>query len=131
MAVPFATNVDYAARRAIPAGVTTATVDTLLADASTVIRAEAKNIDAWITAGNMDADVPKLVAIDMVAEALRRRTIDQPAGSTRQETNGPFSDSLTMSSNLPDDLFLTRAMRRRLGVGQRAFTVPMYTVPTT
>jgi len=128
--VAFATSVEYQVRRDVPVGVTDARLDVMLEDASTIVRAEAPNIDAWIAAGNMDANVPVLVTVDMVAEAVRRRVADQPAGSTRQGTNGPFSDSTTLSASLPDDLFLTRAMRRRLGIGQRAFTVPMYVVPT-
>lgn len=125
----FATSAEYKARRDVPTSLTDERLDLLLGDASTHIRTEAPGIDAQITADKLDPDVPMLVAIDMVAEALRRRAIDRPAGSTHQETTGPFSDSMTLSADLPDDLFLTRAMRRRLGIGQRAFTVPMYRVP--
>lgn len=129
MANPYANADDYQERHALPSGVSTDQVDTLLGDASTVIRAEAPQTDDKVASGAMERDVPRLVAIDMVAEALRRRRVDLPAGATVQNTAGPFSGTVTASTSLPGDLYLSRTMRRRLGIGQRAFNVPMYRVP--
>lgn len=134
MTEPFAVSADYRERRTIPTGTTNATVDIMLEDASTTMRAEAVaagvDLDARIASGRLDVNIAMLVAVDMVAEALRRRAIDQPAGSTVQESAGPFSSAVTLPASLPDDLFLTRTMRKRLGIGQRAFSVPMYVVPS-
>lgn len=126
----FATHQDYLAWRGSPDGLTESQIDAALLEASQRIRAEAlaagKDVDGMVTAGNLLADTPKHIACDMVAEALRRRAANKPAGSTTQMSTGPFAESVTMSPNLADDLFMTRTMRRQLRIGQQAGVIALY-----
>lgn len=102
----------------------------LLGDASVMLRAQFRSIDAKITAGTMDAALPLLVVCDMVKRALIA-PVDDPAAVTRQQTAGPFSQSVTYS-NPSGDLYISKADRRQLAGGQRASYVdlgPTVTVP--
>lgn len=131
--VPFATRADYLTTRDLPEGVTSARLDVLLAEASELMREEAlangRDLDGMIEAGNLTDATTRKVAIEIVAEALKRRAVNAPAGATAQMTTGPFSESITVPQSLPDDMYLTRAMRRRLRLGARAGRVKMYEVP--
>ena len=95
----------------------------LLADASVMLRAQFRGIDAKITAGTMDAGLPLLVVCDMVKRALIA-PVDDPAAVTRQQTAGPFSQSVTYS-NPSGDLYISKADRRQLSGGQRASFVSL------
>lgn len=93
MGAPFATVDDVDALRPLDsderdrAGV-------LLVYASATIRKPMPDIDARIASGDLDADLPRLVAVQMVIRVLRN-----PDG-VRQETVGPSSISYDTSAAL-------------------------------
>lgn len=129
MAAPFATPADLADRwrPLTPAEEATATV--LLGDASAMIRAECPDIDARLvpvppaTLPELDPTVPTMVACAMVKRSMNAG--DMAGLKSRQESMGPFAQSLA-PVNPNGDLYMTKAERRALGCGgQQAFTVSM------
>ena len=58
---------------------------TLLADASAVIRNRFPDIDTRVSDGDLSADMPMIVAVNMV-----KRVLLNPSG-VKQETTGPYS----------------------------------------
>ena len=58
----------------------------LLAYASAVLRSRFKTIDARVTSGALDGDLPRLVAVQMV-----KRVLENPASTVESETAGPFT----------------------------------------
>lgn len=123
MADPFATTDDLAARwRPLsPAEETRAAV--LLADASAIVRAEFPDVDGRLGAvpPTLDVAIPGLVVCSMVKRAMVA-TADMAGVSSQQQSAGPYSLGLTFA-NPTGDLYITKAERRMLGGGQRAFTI--------
>jgi len=118
--IPFATLVDLAARWRPVTDAETVVAESLLADASTIIRAEAPNIDARIEGDRVLGAVARLVVCAMV-----RRAMSTPAGIPEAATQvskmmGPFSASMTLSDR---NLYLTKPERKRLGIRPRATTI--------
>jgi hypothetical protein len=92
-----------------------------LDDASEVIRAEVRGVDAAVEAGTISEALLRMVVCDMVKRAMIAGD-SQPGVTQQQESTGPFSQSMTFSNPM-GDLYLTKAEKRRLGVRQRAFTI--------
>ena len=123
MAEPFATVGDLETRwRTLDNPEEVDRAGVLLADASTLIRDLAGDIDQRITDGELDASTPKAIVCAMV-----KRAMQGPAGydgvTQAQQTAGPFQQGVTFA-NPSGDLYLTKLEKRRLGIGgQRAFMV--------
>jgi hypothetical protein len=101
--------------------------ETLLGDASVMLRAEYPDLTARTTAvppalPELDPAVPLMVVCKMVKRSMLA-AVDQPPVSAQQQSAGPFAQSLTFS-NPTGDLYLSKAERRMLGYGgQEAFTI--------
>jgi len=124
MAAAFASATDLAARwrPLTPAEETMA--DTLLGDASLIVRSECPDVDARLSTipPALDPDVPKMVVCAMVKRAMIAG-VDVEGVTNTQQTAGPFSQSMTYSNPM-GNLYLTKAERKLLGCGgQEAFTV--------
>jgi hypothetical protein len=105
MATPFATSADVAARwRPLTAAEQTV-ADTLVGDASALIRARFPGIDASIAAGNLDPDIVKMVVAGMVKRAL---VAPLDGVSQQSEGTGPYSHSETFANPMRN-VFLTAA----------------------
>lgn len=103
-----------------PAMTDTTVADTLLADASQLIR---DTCPGWAAASEATL---KAITCAMVKRAMIAGS-DNAGLSASQETAGPFSQSWTYS-NPTGDLYLTKTEKQRLGKGrQRAFTISMET----
>ena len=98
----------------------------LLDDASMMIRSQKP------TADTLAASDPVFAAsLKIVTCAVVKRAMQAPAGMEGvgqfQQSGGPFSQNLTFS-NPGGDLYLTKAEKRRLGIGgQRAFSIDLLT----
>src|SRR4051812_28606000 len=103
MADPFATAADVAARwRSLtPAEETIA--DTLVSDASALIRARFPGIDAQVTSGAVEAGILTIVVAGMVKRAM---IAPDDGLAQHSESAGPFSDSRTYANPLRN-VFLT------------------------
>lgn len=96
----------------------------LLEDVSAMIRALVPTIDDRLVSGDLDAAIPRMVAVAAV-----KRAMQSPQGmegvSAVNQTAGPFSQN-TSFANPGGNLWLTRTEKLMLGAsGQRAFTVDM------
>lgn len=124
MAEPFATVSDLEARWRPLTPEETTRAETLLGDASALIRDLAKTVDQRIVDEELDPATPRAIACAVV-----KRVMQSPAdfdGVTQaQRTAGPFQQGVTFA-NPSGDLYLTKLERRRLGAGgQRAFMVDL------
>lgn len=105
MADPFATAEDVAARwRPLTPNEQT-TAETLVIDASAVIRARFPGIDGQVTSGAVDADVLTMVVAGMVKRAL---IAPMDGVSQQAQTAGPYSQSQTFANPM-GNVFLTAA----------------------
>lgn len=127
MADPFATHADLSARwRALSTAEQTR-ADILLADASAILRAASRGIDAKITSGEIDALLPKSIVCSMVKRVMQGPS-DLEGVTQTQQTAGPFSHGVSFA-NPSGDLYLTKAEKQRLGIGvQRAGYVDLLAV---
>lgn len=91
MADPFATYADVEARWRTLTPAERAVATTLLGDASDMVRTRWTDVDAWITAGSLDADSVKRVVATMVKRAML--VGDNEGLESRSEGAGPFSYS--------------------------------------
>lgn len=126
MATAFASATDLAARWRPLSTAEEDTAETLLGDASVILRAECPDVDARLTVVPplLDPDLPKMIVCAMVKRAMIAGA-DVEGVTNTQQTAGPFSQSLTYSNPM-GNLYLTKAERKMLGCGgQRAFTVDM------
>lgn len=89
-----------------------ARASTLLADAAAII--EAEGVDAS-EPDEATAALLKMVSCEMVKRAMQASPA-QPAATQGSVTVGPFSESFTYA-NPTGDLYLTKAEKRRLGIG--------------
>jgi hypothetical protein len=100
MADPFATPTDVAAVWRPLSDAEEAVAATLLSYASTLVRVNVPGIDDRITAGTLDADLPKMVVVGMVKGAM-----DRPAGAkSLTETTGPYTRSITYAEAVTSGL---------------------------
>lgn len=130
MGTPFAVASDLADRWRPLSTAEQAQATILLADASTILRAECPDVDERLAADppTLDSDLPVMIVCAMVKRAMIAAADAAGVGSV-QQTAGPFSQSQTFTNPM-GNLYLTKAERRLLGCGgQRAATVPMYQVP--
>lgn len=105
MAVPFASAQDVADRWRPLTSAEEAVADTLVADASALIRARFPGIDAQVASGGIDAQILTAITANMVKRAL----IAPADGVTQQsESVGPYSHSQTYANPL-GNVFLTQA----------------------
>ena len=116
--VPFATVDDLAARWRVLTDSEKRQAETLLDDASDLIRAECPRY----------ADA-SLLTLKRIACAIAKRSMlagaDAAGISQSSQTAGPFTESLTYA-NPAGDLYLTNAEKRSLGCKrQRAFTIDL------
>lgn len=124
MADAFATHADLADRWRTLSSAEQARADVLLGDASAIIRATVRGIDAKIAAGDLDALVPKSVACAMVKRAMQG-PVDLDGVTQTQQSAGPFSQNVSFA-NPSGDLYLTKSEKQRLGIGvQRAFSIDL------
>ena len=126
MATAFASATDLAARWRPLSAAEEDTADTLLGDASAILRAECPDLDARLTVVPplLDPDLPKMIVCAMVKRAMIAG-VDVEGVTNTQQTAGPFSQSMTYSNPM-GNLYLTKTERKLLGCGgQRAFTVDM------
>lgn len=129
MAEPFATTSDLEARWRPLSTEEQTRAETLLGDASTLIRSLGRGVDERITAGDMDPDTPRAVVCAMVKRAMQG-PLDLDGVSQVQQSNGPFQYGLTYA-NPAGDLYLTKVEKRRLRItAQRAGSVDMLGIPT-
>lgn len=119
---PFATILDLESRWRCLSDPERGVAQRLLDDAAAMIRAAKPGIDDLIDDGKLDPTLPAIVSCSMVRRAMSG-PVDVLGATQHQQTAGPFSQNVTVSS--PDTtLYWTRQDRRLLGVGgQRAFTV--------
>lgn len=108
-----------------------AQIETFLDDAEDTILREFPDVPDRITGGTLPASRVRKVAARMVIRFLRN-----PEGAVSvAQTTGPFSESVTRSSEAPGEVALTdedRADLRPAATGRRAFsidTVPFYDAP--
>lgn len=97
---------------------------TLLGDASMLIRSMKPGADE-----RAGTDPVFAASLKVVVCAVVKRGMQAPSGMEGvgqfQQTGGPFSQNLTFS-NPTGDLYLTKAEKKRLGIGgQRAFSVDL------
>jgi hypothetical protein len=105
MAIPFASSQDVADRWRPLTSAEATVADTLVADASALIRARFPGIDAQVASGGVDAQVLTAITANMVKRAL----IAPADGITQQsEAMGPYSQSQTFANPL-GNVFLTAA----------------------
>lgn len=123
----YATVQDLVARwRALNAEETTLAT-TALSDASVQLRRDVPDLSARILAAT---DTDLVETAKQVVCAMVRRAMDVPDGgfgaTAKQETQGPFSRSLSYSNPM-GDLYTTKAERRRLAGGgvQQAFMIDL------
>lgn len=105
MANPFAVPDDVAARWRPLTPNEAFVAETLVADASALIRARFPGIDSQVTSGAIDPDVLTLVVAGMVKRALVSPS-DGVASAT--QTAGPYSQGQTFANPL-GNVFLTAA----------------------
>jgi hypothetical protein len=84
-------------------------VETLLADASALVRSEFPDVDARITSNVLDA-----VAVQSVVANMVKRALLVPDAGVSSQTAGPFAVSY---SNPDGSLYLRGAERAILGLG--------------
>lgn len=104
---PFATSDDVAARWRPLTSVEQEQADTLVGDASVLLRSRYGDIDARIASGDLDAGA----ALVVVAGMVRRAMVGAAAGdgvTQSSETVGPFSHSQSYANPM-GNLFLTAA----------------------
>lgn len=124
MATPFATHSDLSARWRALSTAEQARATVLLGDASAIIRSMSPGIDAEITAGTVDPDVPKAIVCSMVKRVMQGPS-DLDGVTQSQQTAGPFSQGVSFA-NPSGDLYLTKLEKQRLGIGvQRAFMIDL------
>lgn len=116
----FATAADLAARWRPLTPTEEAVAAERLADASAMIRTRAPGIDARITAGTLDAAVPRLVACEMVRRAM---SVADVGVASVQESAGPFSTNVSYS-NAVGSIYISKAEMRLLRP-RRAFTIDL------
>lgn len=105
MADPFADAGDVEARWRPLTSAETTVAETLVVDASALIRARFPGIDSQVTSGAVDPAVLTMVVAGMVKRAL----VAPEDGVTQQsETTGPFSQSQTFANPMRN-VFLTAA----------------------
>jgi hypothetical protein len=92
----------------------------LILDASSMIRTLYPTIDARIADGKLAFRVVTAVVCDMVKRSMLAR--DSGAVTQSSETVGVFSASATYF-NPSGDMYLTRAEKQLLGVGERVRNV--------
>lgn len=96
-----------------------ATAETLLGDASVMVRAECS------TVADADPELLKLVVVDMVKSAMNTPVDFGGEVSSLSMTAGPMSQQLSYR-NPAGDLYVTKKHKRLLGCGgQRAFEVDL------
>jgi hypothetical protein len=105
MAEPFATASDVAARWRPLSPAEETVADTLVADASALIRARFPGIDGQVASGAVDADILAMVVAGMVKRAL---IAPEPGVSQESSGTGPYSHSQTFANPL-QNVFLTAA----------------------
>lgn len=130
----YATTEDLAARWRALTTAEESLAEALLEDASGEIDAEFRRLGRVvadeITAGNVTTDDLKVVACRVVKRAMASPLgeDDGAAIETMQFSAGPFQESRKYA-NPTGDLYLTKADRRRLGIGGAvASSVPMFVV---
>lgn len=98
------------------------TAAALLEDASEIVRADCS--DAGVNADAIAAARTRMVVCAIVKRAMHAAASEVADGvTTFSSGTGPFTESLTFA-NPTGDLYLTKAEKRRLGIGKaRAFTV--------
>jgi hypothetical protein len=105
VAIPFANSQDVADRWRPLTSAEATVADTLVSDASALIRARFPGIDAQVASGGVDAQVLTAITANMVKRAL----IAPADGITQQsEGMGPYSQSQTFANPL-GNVFLTAA----------------------
>lgn len=105
MADAFATPADVAARWRPLTPDEETVAETLVSDASMLIRARFPGIDAQVAAGQVDGQVLTLVVANMVKRAM----VAPPDGISQQSDGmGPYSHSQTFANPL-GNVFLTAA----------------------
>lgn len=105
MAEPFATSADVEDRWRPLTPAETSIADTLVMDASALIRARFPGIDDTIAAGNLDAGIVTMVVAGMVKRAL---IAPLDGVSQQSEGTGPYSHSETFANPMRN-VFLTAA----------------------
>jgi hypothetical protein len=101
----------------------------LLADASTMLRAECPTIDQRITDGQLDPEIPEMVVCNMVRRAMIAGEVSDGVSST-QQTAGPFTASLSFVNPM-GNLYTTKAEWKLLGCRTVAVAYTIDTMPPT
>lgn len=97
---------------------------TLLDDASMMIRSQKPTADSHAASDPVFAASLKIVTCAVVKRAMQAPAGMEGVGQF-QQSGGPFSQNLTFS-NPGGDLYLTKAEKKRLGIGgQRAFSIDL------
>jgi hypothetical protein len=126
MADPFATPTDVQDRWRTLTADELDRAAVLLADASAIIRAAFPDIDDRIAGGDLDADIPLMVAANMVKRAMIGPQVE--GVESQSQTVGPFAVSQKFGNPL-GNLYLTQADRDLLqGTSEaqpRAFSAPL------
>lgn len=124
MAEPFATHSDIEARWRPLTPAEQDRADTLLIDASALVRDLAKDIDQRVEDGEIDPNTPRAIVCAMVKRVMQGPT-EFDGVTQAQQTAGPFQRGVTFA-NPSGDLYLTKLEKKRLGAGgQRAFMVDL------
>jgi len=127
MAEPFATLDDLAQRWRDIAPSDQERADTLLVDASTMIRARFPGIDRRVGSGVLDAGVPRMIVCAIVKRALQADTDTPPVTQTSESFAG-FNYQNTFA-NPTGDLYLTGQELKLLQPARRAGMVDMMPDP--
>lgn len=105
MADPFADPTDVAARWRPLSAAETVVAQTLVVDASTLLRQRFPGIDDNITSGALDPNIATMVCAGMVIRALNS---PDDGVASESATTGPFGRSVTYANPLRN-VFLTAA----------------------
>lgn len=119
MATPFAAVADVQARTEVQiVGPLVGIVQSLLDDASIMVRGQYRTIDADIAAGSVDADS----VLSVVARMVKRALESGPDG-VKSDTAGPFGVTY---DNPAGNLYLTAQERLLLGVPSGRTAISAY-----